>query len=134
MKATLQAIDQARIELGIKYKKIQIENVDLKNIKKIVEKNEDYALSKSELLESELDKVYQYNGQYQALIQDGKVIIDDLIIGNVKEGNRKKLEGQTVDCTIYGGNYKRITKKDDDPVNVILTHSTIYHVELEIKE
>lgn len=110
----------------IKTQRHKLDNVEahMEDIMELVEKNEDYKLSKKALIEDdrEDEKIYQYelSEKAQLIIQGGtaqdeeiQVFVYNTHIGDIKKGSRARVKKlikngtiQSVDTEVSGGNYK----------------------------
>lgn len=113
----------------IKSQRHKLENMEahMEDIMGIVEKNEDYKLSKKALIEDVRDneKIYEYElfGTTTCSMGGGgeiQVFVSDTYIGDIKKGSRarvkKLLESgtiQRIDAEISGGNYKLLHETAD---------------------
>ena len=109
----------------IKTQRHKLENVEahMKEIMELVEENEDYKLSKKEIIESGLEdeKIYEYElcGKIELLFGGGggvepiQAFMGDVCIGEIKKGSRAKVKKliesgtiQKIEAEVSGGNYK----------------------------
>lgn len=113
----------------IKSQRHKLENLEahMEEIMDLVEKNEDYKLSKKALIEDVRDneKIYEFElfGTTTCSIGGGgeiQVFVSDTHIGDIKKGSRarvkKLLESgtiQRIDAEISGGNYKLLHETED---------------------
>lgn len=90
--------------------------------KKIGVMNEDYSLSRSELIsEGATDmRIYKYEEIEEVPeIKEGAVYLEGVLVGQIKRNDRRKVEelissGSSFTVGIYGGPYKRIIEDWDD--------------------
>ena len=107
----------------IKTQRHKLDNVEahMKDIMELVEENEDYKLSKKEIIESGLEdeKIYEYElcGKIELLFGGGvepiQVFVGDVHIGDIKKGSRAKVKKliesgtiKDVETEVSGGKYK----------------------------
>lgn len=123
----------ASVKKASKIERVHVRNVDLyvENVVAVATENEDYSLTKRELIEDHLDeRVYQYDFFVKAALvpepdneEDPNAIIvqaDGLCIGYVPKGSTahvRKLMGsgriKSMDLSIGGGKYKEVSEIDD---------------------
>lgn len=113
----------------IKTQRHKLENVEahMDDIMELVEKNEDYSLSKKALIEDgrEDEKIYEYELNKTAICcmgggADIQVLVSDTHIGDIKKGSRAKVKKllesgtiQRIDAEVTGGNYKKLHDTGD---------------------
>ena len=114
-------------------------------IKGLCEKNDDFSLSKSDLLDQfgTDDRVFKFTGTYSDVKivpddQDPKVlrvVLYDDVIGTVKKGSVSRIKNLTSSpefkslfVELYGGDYKHITYDDD----VVQNKDSEYYADLFI--
>ena len=107
----------------IKTQRHKLDNVEahMEDIMELVEENEDYKLSKKEIIESGLEdeKIYEYelSGKIELLFGGGvepiQAFMGDVCIGEIKKGSRAKVKKliesgtiQKIEAEVSGGNYK----------------------------
>ena len=106
----------------IKTQRHKLDNVEahMKDIMELVEENEDYKLSKKEIIESGLEdeKIYEYElcGKIELLfggVEPIQVFVGDVHIGDIKKGSRAKVKKliesgtiKDVETEVSGGKYK----------------------------
>ncbi len=135
--APTQSVEQAPAaapaKKASKTERIHVRGVDhyTKNVVAVATENEDYSLTKRELIEDHLDeRVYQYDFFVKGALvpepdneDDPNAIMvqaDGLCIGHVPKGStahvRKLMESgriKSMDLSIGGGKYKEVTEIDD---------------------
>lgn len=109
----------------IKTQRHKLDNVEehMKEIMELVEKNEDYKLSKKDLIEDgrEDEKIYEYELSEKATLIFGEgaesiqVFVHDVHIGDIKKGSKAKVKKllesgtiQSIETEVSGGNYKKV--------------------------
>ena len=114
-------------------------------IKGLCEKNDDFSLSKSDLLDQfeTDDRVFKFTGTYSdvKIVPDDqdpnvlRVVLYDDVIGTVKKGSVSRIKNLTSSpefkslfVELYGGDYKHITYDDD----VVQNKDSEYYADLFI--
>ena len=114
-------------------------------IRELCEKNDDFSLSKSDLLNqfSTDDRVFKFTGSYSdaEIVPDDsdpkilRVVISGDIVGTVKKGSVSRVKNLTSSpefrklyVELNGGDYKHITYDDD----VVLNNDSEYFADLYI--
>lgn len=139
----------------IKTQRHKLDNVEehMGAIMGLVERNEDYRLSKKALIEDgrEDEKIYEYELSETAIFSIGgggeiQVFVCDTHIGDIKKGSRAKVKKlidsgtiKSVYAEVSGGNYKRLRYIGDEYVldeledNFSITIEITYREEIEEK-
>lgn len=114
-------------------------------IRELCEKNDDYSLSKSDLLDQfgTDDRVFKFTGTYSnaKIVPDDqdpkilRVVLCDDVVGVVKKGSVSRVKNLTgspeyrsMFVELYGGDYKHITYDDD----VVQNKDSEYYADLYI--
>ena len=114
----------------------------------LVEKNEDYKLSKKALIEDVRDdeKIYEYelNATAKCCIGGGgeiQVFVSDTYIGDIKKGSRAKVKKllesgtiQRIDAEVSGGNYKILKNVNDSYIVDELEDAFSITIEITYRE
>ena len=134
----------------IKIQRHKLDNIDahMKDIMELVEKNEDYKLSKKALIEDVRDdeKIYEYelNATAKCCIGGGgeiQVFVSDTYIGDIKKGSRAKVKKllesgtiQRIDAEVSGGNYKILKNVNDSYIVDELEDAFSITIEITYRE
>ena len=134
----------------IKTQRHKLDNIDahMKDIMELVEKNEDYKLSKKALIEDVRDdeKIYEYelNATAKCCIGGGgeiQVFVSDTYIGDIKKGSRAKVKKllesgtiQRIDAEVSGGNYKILKNVNDSYIVDELEDAFSITIEITYRE
>lgn len=134
----------------IKTQRHKLDNIDahMKDIMELVEKNEDYKLSKKALIEDVRDdeKIYEYelNATAKCCIVGGgeiQVFVSDTYIGDIKKGSRAKVKKllesgtiQRIDAEVSGGNYKILKNVNDSYIVDELEDAFSITIEITYRE
>lgn len=134
----------------IKTQRHKLDNIDahMKDIMELVEKNEDYKLSKKTLIEDVRDdeKIYEYelNATAKCCIGGGgeiQVFVSDTYIGDIKKGSRAKVKKllesgtiQRIDAEVSGGNYKILKNVNDSYIVDELEDAFSITIEITYRE
>lgn len=134
----------------IKSQRHKLENLEahMDDIMELVEKNEDYKLSKKALIEDVRDneKIYEYELNETATCCVGgggeiQVFVSNTYIGDIKKGSRAKVKKllesgniQRIDAEVSGGNYKILKNVNDSYIIDELEDAFCITIEITYRE